>query len=64
MGAFSTSYHGDYHQVTDEPRYIDYPHLASIAGFVGDLAVAVAEMTRRPVLDHPKPADPDARCVQ
>lgn len=64
VAAFSTSYHGDYHQVTDEPRYIDYPHLAAIAGFVGDVAAAVARMERRPVLDHPRPADPNARCVQ
>jgi hypothetical protein len=64
VAAFSTSYHGDYHQVTDEARYIDYPHLAAIAGFVGDVAAAVARMERRPVLDHPKLADPDARCAQ
>jgi hypothetical protein len=64
VGAFSTSYHGDYHQVTDETQYIDYPHLAAIAGFVGDLALTVANRDRRPLLDHPKPADPNAPCVQ
>jgi Zn-dependent M28 family amino/carboxypeptidase len=64
VGAFSTSYHGDYHQVTDEPQYIDYIHLAAIAGFVGDLAVTVANRDHRFVLDHPKPADPHAGCVQ
>lgn len=64
VAAFSTSYHGDYHQVTDEPEYLDYPHMASIAGFLADLAVTVAGMEHRPTLDHPRPADPDARCVQ
>ncbi|MDB5068927.1 MAG: peptidase [Candidatus Eremiobacteraeota bacterium] len=62
--AFSTSYHGDYHQVTDEAEYLDYPHLASIAGFVGDIAATVANLDQRPVLDKPKPANPFARCVQ
>ncbi len=64
VGAFSTSYHGDYHQVTDEPQYIDYAHLAAIAGFVGDLALTVANRDHRFVPDHPKPADPHAGCVQ
>ncbi len=64
VGAFSTSYHGDYHQVTDEPQYIDYTHLAAIAGFVGDLAITVANRDHRFVADHPKPADPHAGCVQ
>ena len=64
VGAFSTSYHGDYHQVTDEPQYLDYPHLASIAGFVGDLAVTVANRPQRPALDRAKPSDPHAPCVQ
>jgi hypothetical protein len=62
--AFSTSYHGDYHQVTDEAQYLDYPHLAAIASFVADVAVAVAELDHRPALDKPKPTDPHARCVQ
>lgn len=62
--AFSTSYHGDYHQVTDESQYIDYPHLAAIAEFVGNVAVAVANRDRRLVIDKPKPSDSNARCVQ
>jgi len=51
VGAFSTSYHGDYHQVTDEPQYIDYPHLAAIAGFIGDIANEVGNRDRRPRLE-------------
>lgn len=64
VAAFSTSYHGDYHQVTDDPQYLDYPHLAAIAEFVRDIAVAVANRPARPVLDRPKPADPKMACVQ
>jgi hypothetical protein len=60
---FSAGYHRDYHQVTDEPQYIDYDHMALIAGFVRDVAVAVADMSHRPVVDHPKP-DPHGGCRQ
>jgi hypothetical protein len=60
---FSAGYHRDYHQVTDEPQYIDYAHMALIGGFVRDVALAVANMSHRPVVDHPKP-DPDAPCKQ
>ena len=62
--AFSTSYHGDYHQVTDEAQYLDYPHLTAIATFVGDVATAVANLDHRVRIDRPKPLDPLARCVQ
>jgi hypothetical protein len=34
----TTGGHSDYHQLTDEPQYIDYPHLASIANFAADVA--------------------------
>jgi len=60
---FTTGLHGDYHQVTDEPQYIDYPHMARIAQLVYDVAVKVADMDHRPVVDHPKP-DPNAPCRQ
>ena len=60
---FTTGLHSDYHQVTDEPQYIEYAHMARVAGFLEDLAVQVADMDHRPVVDHPKP-DPNARCVQ
>lgn len=63
VAAFSTSYHGDYHQVTDEAQYLDYPHMARIAAFVRDVALTIAELDRRPLLDKPRP-DPDAPCRQ
>jgi Zn-dependent M28 family amino/carboxypeptidase len=60
---FSAGYHVDYHQVGDEPQYIWYDHMAHIAAFVRDIAVAVADRPDRLVVDHPKP-DPRAPCRQ
>ncbi len=60
---FSTGSHVDYHQVTDEPEYIDYPKMARVASFVADLARTVANLDHRVVVDQPKP-DPKGRCVQ
>ena len=60
---FSRGYHIDYHVVTDEPQYINYEGLASVAGFVRDVAVALANRTGRLVLDKPRP-DPKAPCRQ
>ncbi|MFN2566042.1 MAG: M28 family peptidase [Gemmatimonadaceae bacterium] len=60
---FFTGLHGDYHQVTDEPQYIDYEHYANITRFVRDVAVEVANRTARPVVDKPKP-DPREACTQ
>ena len=60
---FTTGGHSDYHQVTDEPEYIDYQHMARIDRFVADLAVHVANLDHRVVVDHPKP-DPHGACVQ
>ncbi len=59
----TTGLHGDYHQVTDEPQYIDYPHMARIARLVHDLADRVAGLDHRPVVDKPKP-DPMGSCRQ
>lgn len=59
---FFTGSHGDYHQVTDEPQYIDYPHYATIANFIRDVVVGVANGAR-PVVDKPK-LDPNGPCRQ
>ena len=59
----TTGLHGDYHQVTDEPQYIDYAHMARIGRFVFDVARRVADLDHRPVVDKPKP-DPTATCKQ
>jgi Peptidase family M28 len=60
---FTTGGHSDYHQLTDEPQYIHYPHLASIASFVADVAKYVANLDHRVVVDKPKP-DPHGQCRQ
>jgi hypothetical protein len=57
---FTTGLHADYHQVTDEPQYIDYPHYSRIVNLVKDLAVDVANLPTRPKVDRsgavpPKP---------
>ena len=59
---FFTSVHHDYHQVTDEPQYIDYTHYARIVNLIGDIAQRVANLDHRLIVDKPKP-DPNARCV-
>jgi hypothetical protein len=59
----STGGHRDYHQVTDEPQYIDYEQLARVASLVRDLAVRVADLDHRVVVDKPKP-DPRGQCQQ
>jgi hypothetical protein len=59
----TTGLHGDYHQVTDEPQYIDYPRMARVAQLVRDLTDRVAGLDHRPVVDKPKP-DPTGACRQ
>lgn len=49
---FFTGLHADYHQVTDEPQYIDYPHYTRIVNFVKDLAVDIANLPERPKVDR------------
>lgn len=48
---FFTGLHGDYHQVTDEPQYIDYPHYARLVNLVRDVVVATGNAAERPALD-------------
>jgi Zn-dependent M28 family amino/carboxypeptidase len=60
---FTTGLHGDYHQVTDEPQYIDYPHMARVGQLVYDIGLRVANLDHRVVVDKPKP-DPNGRCQQ
>ena len=60
---FTTGGHADYHQVTDEPQYIDYDRMARVAQYVADLATRVGNLDHRPVVDKQKP-DPKGQCVQ
>ena len=60
---FTTGLHMDYHQLTDEPQYIDYEHMRKVAQLVHDVALRVGNLDHRVVVDKPKP-DPRGACVQ
>jgi Zn-dependent M28 family amino/carboxypeptidase len=60
---FTTGGHSDYHQVTDEPQYIDYDHMAQVARLVHDAAWKIANLEHRIAVDRPKP-EPRGACVQ
>lgn len=59
----TTGGHSDYHQVTDEPQYIDYPHMARVTSLVADVAMNIADRSDRITVDKPKP-DPKGSCQQ
>jgi hypothetical protein len=59
---FTTGYYADFLQVTDEPQYIQYQHMARIVQLVSATTLNVANLDHRPALDKPKP-DPKARCM-
>lgn len=59
----TTGMHRDYHQVTDEPQYLDYGKLARVTRLVRDVVGALANRDHRPRVDGPAP-DPDATCEQ
>jgi hypothetical protein len=61
---FTTGGHADYHQVTDEPQYIQYEHMARVDKLVFDIATRVADLDHAVVVDKTKPDSPFARCQQ
>ncbi|MEX2151855.1 MAG: M28 family peptidase [Gemmatimonadaceae bacterium] len=58
-----TALHGDYHEVTDEPQYISYDHMARVANLMHDVTANVANMSRRPTVDGQR-MNPTGRCQQ
>ncbi len=58
---FFTGVHRDYHQVSDEAEYIDYPKMTRVTQLVYDISARLADLDHRPVLDKPRP-DPSAPC--
>jgi hypothetical protein len=60
---FTTGSHQDYHQLTDEPQYIDYDKMTRVASLIGDVTRTVADLDHRLVVDKPKP-DPEGVCKQ
>lgn len=55
---FSTGYSQDYHQLTDEPQYIEYDHSARLARFIHDVMMAIAQRPDRPAIAGPDPSYP------
>ena len=55
---FSTGYAQDYHQLTDEPRYIEYEHSARLGRFIHDVMWAIAQRRDRPAIAGKDPAYP------
>jgi hypothetical protein len=60
---FTTGGHRDYHQVTDEPQYLNYDHFRRVTQLIHDVAWRVSDLDHRPVVDKPKP-DPTGACRQ
>jgi len=58
---FSTGYSPDYHQLTDDPQYVDYDHAARAARFIHDVMRAVADRPNRPAIAGQDPAYPSCR---
>ena len=54
----SLGYTQDYHQVTDEPQYIDYEHSARVGRFIYDVMWAIAVRKDRPAIAGPDPSYP------
>jgi hypothetical protein len=60
---FTTGGHADYHQLTDEPQYVDYRHLERVSTLIHQVGLRVANMDRRVVVDGARP-DPNGACRQ
>ncbi|BAH38251.1 MAG TPA: hypothetical protein DGD08_07380 [Gemmatimonas aurantiaca] len=60
---FTTGGHSAYHQLTDEPQYIDYPHLQRVTRLVAGIALELGNTATRPVVNGPR-LDPRGTCTQ
>jgi Zn-dependent M28 family amino/carboxypeptidase len=58
---FSLGYAVDYHQPTDEPRYVDYEHAARLGRFIHDVMLAIANRRDKPAIAGPDPSYPACR---
>lgn len=61
---FTTGGHADYHQVTDEPQYIRYDHMALLSQLIFDSAMKTANLDHRVVVDGVKPNPVPATACQ
>lgn len=55
---FSLGYAQDYHQLTDEPQYIEYEHAARVGRFIHDIMLAIATRPNKPAIAGPDPSYP------
>ncbi|WP_337171067.1 M28 family peptidase [Gemmatimonas aurantiaca] len=60
---FTTGGHSAYHQLTDEPQYIDYPHMQRVTRLVAGIALELGNLPNRPKVDGVR-MDPHGACVQ
>ena len=60
---FSTGDHRDYHQLTDEPQYINYGNLQRVTQLIHDVGLRLATQAGRVKVDQPSPPL-DAPCRQ
>jgi hypothetical protein len=51
---FTTGGHADYHQLTDEPQYIDYGRIEQVSKLVYETALRLANLDHRLVVDKAK----------
>jgi hypothetical protein len=58
---FSTGYSVDYHQPTDEARYIDFDHAARLARFIHDVMFTIANRATKPAISGADPSYPACR---
>ena len=59
---FSLGYAQDYHQVTDEPQYIQYDHSARLGRFIYDVMHAIAVRPTSLTITGPDPSYPS--CIR
>ena len=55
---FFTGLHADYHQVTDEPQYLDYPHYTRITQYLHDLVKTIGDREARVRVDAARRRSP------
>jgi hypothetical protein len=60
---FTTGGHSDYHQVTDEPQYIEYDKFARVSQLIAAVAESIANRDARLVVDKPV-VGPNGECRQ
>ena len=49
---FFTGLHADYHTITDEPQYLDYPHYTRIVRYLNDVVLELANRAQRVRVDR------------